>query len=112
MIAIFIPVLLMTDFVSEEMINRSKYFSFLDLPSYEGEWYITLFIWIVWYCSLMVFGQVFDKPYELRLKYYKTEKEKILEQEEKEKETIRSEIRKEDERREKELKETENRNRY
>lgn len=112
MIAIFIPVLLMTDFVSEEMINRSKYFSFLDLPSYEGEWYITLLIWIVWYCSLMVFGQVFDKPYELRLKYYKTEKEKILEQEEKEKEIIRSEIRKEDERREKELKETENRNRY
>ena len=112
MIAIFIPVLLMTDFVSEEMINRSKYFSFLDLPSYEGEWYITLLIWIVWYCSLMVFGQVFDKPYELRLKYYKTEKEKILEQEEKEKEIIRSVIRKEDERREKELKEKENQNRY
>lgn len=112
MIAVFIPVLLMTDFVSEEMINRSKYFSFLDLPPYEEEWYVTLLIWIVWYCSLMVFGQVSDNPYELRLKYYKTEKEKILEQEEKEKGIIRSEIRKEEEQRENEQKETENRNKY
>lgn len=105
MIAVFIPVLLMTDVVSEGMINRSKWFSFLDLPSYNEEWYITLLIWVIWYCSFLVYGQIFDKPYDIRLKYYKTEKEKIIEQEEKEKEIVRSEVRKEDERREKELKE-------
>ncbi len=111
MIAVFIPVLLMTDVVSEEMINCSKYFSFLDLPSYNEEWYITLLIWIIWYCSFLVYGQIFDKPYEIRLKYFKTEKEKIIEQEEKEKEIVRSEIRKEDDQREKELKEMKERHR-
>ena len=105
MIAVFIPVLLMTDVVSEGMINRSKWFSFLDLPSYNEEWYITLLIWVIWYCSFLVYGHILDKPYEIRLKYYKTEKEKIIEQEEREKEIVRSEVRKEDERREKELKE-------
>ena len=111
MIAVLIPVLLMTDVVSEEMINRSKWFSFLDLPSYNEEWYITLFIWIVWYCSLLVYGHIFDSPYEIRLKYFKTKKEKIIEQEEREKEFVRSEIRKEDEQREKELKEMKERQR-
>ena len=105
MIAVFIPVLLMTDVVSEGMINRSKWLSFLDLPSYNEEWYITLFIWLIWYCSFLVYGQIFDNPYKLRLKYFKTEEEKNIEQEEREKEIIRSEIRKEDERRDKEMKE-------
>ena len=105
MIAVFIPVLLMTDVVSEWMINRSKYLSFLDLPSYNEDWYITLLIWIIWYCSFMIYGQIFDKPYEIRLKYFKTEREEIIEQEEREKENVRREIRKEDERREKESKE-------
>ena len=112
MIAVFIPVLLMTDVVSEGMINRSKWFSFLDLPSYNEEWYITLLIWVIWYCSFLVYGQIFDKPYEIRLKYYKTEKEKIIEQEEREKEIVRSEVRKEDERREKEMKERQKRYSY
>lgn len=112
MIAVFIPVLLMTDVVSEGMINRSKWFSFLDLPSYNEEWYITLLIWVIWYCSFLVYGQIFDKPYEIRLKYYKTEKEKIIEQEEREKEIVRSEVRKEDERREKEMKEGQKRYSY
>lgn len=111
MMAVFIPVLLMTDVVSEGMINRSKWFSFLDLPSYNEEWYITLLIWIIWYCSFLVYGQVFDKPYEIRLKYFKTEEEKIIEQEERGKEIVRSEIRKEDERREKEMKEVKERQR-
>lgn len=105
MIAVFIPVLLMTDVVSEWMINRSKYLSFLDLPSYNEDWYITLLIWIIWYCSFMIYGQIFDKPYKIRLKYFKTEREEIIEQEEREKENVRREIRKEDERREKESKE-------
>jgi serine/threonine protein kinase len=112
MIAVFIPVLLMTDVVSEGMINRSKWFSFLDLPSYNEEWYITLLIWVIWYCSFLVYGLIFDKPYEIRLKYYKTEKEKIIEQEEREKEIVRSEVRKEDERREKEMKEGQKRYSY
>lgn len=111
MIAVFIPVLLMTDVVSEGMINRSKWLSFLDLPSYNEEWYITLFIWLIWYCSFLVYGQIFDNPYKLRLKYFKTEEEKNIEQEEREKEIIRSEIRKEDERRDKELKEMKERQR-
>ncbi len=111
MIAVFIPVLLMTDVVSEGMINRSKWLSFLDLPSYNEEWHITLFIWLIWYCSFLVYGQIFDNPYKLRLKYFKTEEEKNIEQEEREKEIIRSEIRKEDERRDKELKETKERQR-
>lgn len=111
MIAIFIPVLLMTDIVSEGIINRSKWFSFLDLPSYNEEWYITLFIWVIWYCTFLVNCQIFDEPYEIRLKFFKTEKEKIIEQEEKEKEIARSKIRKEDERREKELKKKKERQR-
>ena len=102
----------MTDVVSEGMIKRSKWFSFLDLPSYNEEWYITLLIWVIWYCSFLVYGQIFDKPYEIRLKYYKTEKEKIIEQEEREKEIVRSEVRKEDERREKEMKEGQKRYSY
>ena len=106
-IAIFIPVLLMTDNVSEYMINKSKYLSFLDLPSYHDKWYITLLIWIVWYCSLMVYGQIFDRPYELRLKYFPTARERKEDQREKEKERIRSEIKNEEEKIQKMKKEAE-----
>ena len=109
-IAVFIPVLLMTDIVSEKMINQSKYFSFLDLPLYQGEWYITLIIWIVWYCSFMIYGQIVDGPYELRLKYFPTAKERMEEMKEREKERTRSEIRKEEKRLQKK-KEAEEQNR-
>lgn len=54
---------------------------------------------------MLVCGQIYDKPYELRIQYFKTEKEKIIEQAEREKEIVRREIRKEDKRREKKLKE-------
>lgn len=111
MIALFIPVLLMTDIVSDGMINQSKYLSLLDLPSYNEDWYITLLIWIIWYFSFLVYGQIFDNHYEYRLKYFKTETERNIEIEEREKENIRSDIRKEDEQREKKQKEMEERKR-
>ena len=78
MIALFIPVLLMTDIVSDSMINQSKYLSFLDLPSYNEDWYITLLIWIIWYFSFLVYGQIFDKPYEYRLKFLKQKLKETL----------------------------------
>lgn len=106
-IAVFVPVLLMTDIVSEYMINRSKYLSFLDLPSYHDEWYITLIIWVVWYCSFIIYGQIFDRPYELRLKYFPTARERMEEQKEREKERIRSEIKIEEEQLQKRKKEAE-----
>ncbi len=106
-IAVFVPVLLMTDIVSEYMINQSRYLSFLNLPSYHDEWYITLLIWVVWYCSFMVYGKVFDRPYELRLKFFPTARERMEEQKEREKERIRSEMRKEEEQLQKKKKEAE-----
>lgn len=99
-IATFVPVLLMTDIVSD-MINKSKYLSFLDIPSYDGEWYITLLIWILWYCNFWITVAIMDNPSELRLLYYLTPQEKIIEKEEKEKQLIRIELRKEEEQRKK-----------
>jgi len=110
-IAVFIPVLLMSDSVIEGMINRCEYLSFLDLPSYHGEWYVTTLIWVVWYCSFMIYGQLFDRPYELRLKYFPTKEERREEQKEREKERIRSEIKKEDRQLQKMKKKTEEQNR-
>ncbi len=106
-IAVFVPVLLMTDIVSEHMINQSRYLSFLNLPSYHDEWYVTLLIWVFWYCSFMVYGTVFDRPYELRLKFFPTARERMEEQKEIEKERIRSEMRKEEEQLQKKKKEAE-----
>lgn len=75
-------------------------------PSYEGEWYITLLIWILWCCNSMI--TVFmGHPYELRLRYFMTSQERIIEQERIDKVKIRSELRKEEEQQQKRLKEIE-----
>lgn len=100
-IAFFIPVLLMTDVVSEEMINRSKYLSFLDLPSYQDEWYITLLIWIIWYFSFLFNASIIDGPYKLRERYYMTPEEKVLENKAKERNKIRAEMREQEEKQKK-----------
>ena len=97
MIAVCIPLLLMTDVVSEYMINRSQYLGFLNLPDYNDEWYITLLNWIIWYFSILLYSQSFTDLYEWRKKYYMTSKERVFEQKEKELEKLREELKKEEE---------------
>lgn len=104
-IATFVPLLLMTDLVSEKIINENKYLSFLDLPSYQGEWYITFLIWVIWYISFVVYGSLMDEYYSLRVILFRTPKEKAIEQEEKEMERIRSEIREKELQRKRKLEE-------
>lgn len=108
-IATFVPLLLMTDLFSEMFINENNYLSFLDLPSYQGEWYITFLIWVIWCISFVVYGSLMDEYYSLRVILFRTSKEKAIEQEEKEMERIRSEIREKELQRKRKLEEQKNR---
>ena len=91
-VAIFVPVLLMSDAVSEIMINKTEFLSFLELPSYHDEWYITLVIWVVWLCSNLILTETIVDPNKLRLKCFMTPKEKAFELQEKERICIRGDI--------------------
>ena len=89
----FIPLLLMTD-AFPSWINEKEYFSFIKQPLYEGEWYITLSIWISWMCLC---SQCIHMPRALfffREKYLKTRKEKEIERINIKKRIIMNEIKK------------------
>ena len=101
----FIPLLLMIDSVTDWLNDT---FPFMKQPYYNGEWYITIMIWICWWYSNAAFISLPQYLLEWRLKHFKT-KEEIKEEEiEKELSFIRKEIEKED----KEWEERKKKNRY
>lgn len=101
----FIPLLLMIDSVTDWLNDT---FPFMKQPYYNGEWYITIMIWICWWYSNAAFISLPQYLLEWRLKHFKT-KEEIKEEEiEKELSFIRKEIEKED----KEWEERKKTNRY
>lgn len=101
----FIPLLLMIDSVTDWLNDT---FPFMKQPYYNGEWYITIMIWICWWYSNAAFISLPQYLFEWRLKHFKT-KEEIKEEEiEKELSFIRKEIEKED----KEWEERKKKNRY
>ena len=101
----FIPLLLMVDTVTDWFNDT---FPFLKQPYYNGEWYVTIMIWICWWYSNAAFISLPQYLLEWRLKHFKT-KEEIKEEEiEKELSFIRKGIEKED----KEWEERKETNRY
>ncbi len=105
----FIPLFLMADSFTDWFNNNVP---FLSQPYYEGEWYITALMWIIWWYSGMAITSIPKYLLEWRLKYFKTKEEAEAEQTELELSTIRVEVKNEDEQWEKEQKEKENQNRY
>ena len=74
MLLVFIPILMMSDIFVEIL-------GFMSLPMYQGEWYETVMIWIIWYFSFLVNGGIafYDRGNDiksLRRKYLRTRKEK------------------------------------
>jgi len=51
MLIVFIPIILMSDTVVEILV-------FMNIPRYQGEWYETTMIWILWYFSFLVNGGI------------------------------------------------------
>lgn len=89
----FIPLLLMVDSVTDWFNDT---FPLLKQPYYNGEWYITILIWICWWYSNAAFISLPQYLLEWRLKHFKTKEEIKEEDIEKELSIIRKEIEKED----------------
>ena len=104
----FIPLLLMADSFTDWFNSNVP---FLSQPYYKSEWYITALMWVVWWCSNGAIISIPEYLLEWRLKYFKSQEEAIVEQEEQNLSNIRAEVEKEDKRREKELKEMKERQR-
>ena len=105
----FIPLLLMSHFFTDYF---NSIVPFLSQPYYEGEWYITALMWIIWWYSGVAITSIPEYLLQWRLKHFKTQEELASEQTERELSTIRTEVKNEDEQWEKEQKEKENQNRY
>ena len=105
----FIPLLLMSHFFTGYF---NSIVPFLSQPYYEGEWYITALMWIIWWYSGVAITSIPEYLLQWRLKHFKTQEELASEQTERELSTIRTEVKNEDEQWEKEQKEKENQNRY
>ncbi len=89
----FIPLLFMSHFITDWF---NSIVPFLSQPYYEGEWYITVLMWIVWWYSGMAITSIPEYLLEWRLKYFKTKEEADSEQTEHELSMIRAEVTKED----------------
>lgn len=88
-----IPLLLMMD-------SFTKWFNgvapFLSQPYYEGNLYMTVIIWVIWWCSNMIIISLPIMLLKWRLKHFKSPEEKRAEQIELELSAIRVEVEKED----------------
>jgi len=91
----FIPLLLMADSFTE-LFN--VYLPFIKQPYYEGKWYITALMWIIWCCSNMAIISLPQYLLEWRLKHFKSDEETKTEINEQELSVIRNEIEKEEKR--------------
>lgn len=91
----FIPLLLMADSFTE-LFN--VYLPFIKQPYYEGKWYITALMWIIWCCSNMAIISLPQYLLEWRLKHFKSDEETKTEIKEQELSVIRNEIEKEEKR--------------
>ena len=105
----FIPLLFMSHFITDWF---NSIVPFLRQPYYEGKWYITALMWIIWWYSGVAITSIPEYLLQWRLKHFKTKEELASEQTERELSTIRTEVKNEDEQWEKEQKEKENQNRY
>ena len=74
------------------------YLPFIKQPYYEGKWYITALMWIIWCCSNMAIISLPQYLLEWRLKHFKSDEETKTEIKEQELSVIRNEIEKEEER--------------
>jgi hypothetical protein len=86
-----VPLLLMGDFFSD-WINGLGIPFISSVPYYNGEWYTTCFVWISAIILLNLLMQTPSYILELRLKLFKTKKEKEILRVKREKEQIRKEL--------------------
>ena len=89
----FIPLLFMSHFITDWF---NSIVPFLRQPYYEGEWYITVLMWVIWWYSGMAIASMPEYLLEWRLKYFKTKEEADSEQIGHELSLIRAEVTKED----------------
>ena len=89
----FIPLLFMSHFITGWF---NSIVPFLRQPYYEGEWYITVLMWVIWWYSGMAIASMPEYLLEWRLKYFKTKEEADSEQIGHELSLIRAEVTKED----------------
>lgn len=83
-LGIFMPVLFMADLM-KDLINNN--ISWLHIPTYDEPWYITAFIWILFFLSNQLFmsmsmEDVYDYDtliFDLRNKKYQTRRERFIE---------------------------------
>lgn len=88
-----IPLLFMSHFITDWF---NSIVPFLRQPYYEGEWYITVLMWVIWWYSGMAIASMPEYLLEWRLKYFKTKEEADSEQIGHELSLIRAEVTKED----------------